>query len=51
MSPPGEDARRRRRRRFLAVVGPWIPRLLLAVTAAFLAVALWHVLQGAGGLP
>lgn len=36
---------------FLAVVGPWVPRLLLAVTAALLAVALWQVLHGAGGLP
>jgi len=46
----GEDVRRRRRR-FLAVVGPWMPRLLMAVTAALLAVALWRVLHGAGGLP
>jgi eukaryotic-like serine/threonine-protein kinase len=46
----GEDVRRRRRR-FLAAVGAWLPRLLLAVTAALLAVALWRVLHGAGGLP
>lgn len=46
----GEDVRRRRRR-FLALLGPWGGRLLLALAIALTAWALWRVLHGAPRLP
>jgi serine/threonine protein kinase len=46
----GEDVRRRRRR-FLAMLGPWGGTLLLALTAGLVALALWRILHGGALLP
>jgi eukaryotic-like serine/threonine-protein kinase len=46
----GEDVRRRRRP-FLALLGPWGGHVLVALTAALVALALWRVLHGSAGLP
>jgi hypothetical protein len=45
------EAVRRRRRPLLAMLGPWGGHVLLALTAALVALALWRVLHDGARLP